>query len=283
MGVTEINDFITSIVNTALPIFISDSIDRIGANPRAENLALSLLGVVVISTLGWLFNAMRQWQSAAAVGNVTLRMRDDAMDAVLRRDLSFYDSFPSGKIVSRVTSDTQAFSSVVMLATDLMSQVLMVFLLIGYLFTVSVSLTLVLLILAPFIVATALAFRRIARNTVTQSRRVNAVVSSPFKRRSAGSHCEDIPAGQAVLIVPRRKCDLSINLRTGYVQQHLPILTCWPGSGRQELVYFGVIGAQAGDQRLGSGSCSSRICNCSGSRSRASHRSGVNSSLGWQR
>src|SRR5690606_13799128 len=120
--------FLTSLINTGLPIFISDSIDRIAANPLPENLALALVGVIGINTLGWLFNAVRQWQSAAAVGNVTLKLRQDAVDAVLRRDLSFYDTFPSGKIVSRVTSDTQAFSSVVQLATDLMSQVLLVFL-----------------------------------------------------------------------------------------------------------------------------------------------------------
>jgi ATP-binding cassette, subfamily B, bacterial len=247
--------FLTSLVNTGLPIFISDSIDRIAANPLPENLALALVGVIGISTVGWLFNAVRQWQSAAAVGNVTLKMRQDAMDAVLRRDLSFYDTFPSGKIVSRVTSDTQAFSSVVQLATDLMSQILLVFLLVGYLFTVSVQLTAILLILAPFIIATALAFRRIARNTVTQSRRVNAVVSSHIQETISGIRiAKTFRQEQAVYdeFLDVNAQSYRINLRTGYTFSSIfPILNLLAGFGTAALVYFGVIDAQAGGLTAG--------------------------------
>ena len=82
MLIVSIAIFLTSIVNTALPIFISDSIDRIAANPSGRALALVLLGVIVISTLGWLFNAVRQWQSAAAVGNVTLKSADGEVQMI---------------------------------------------------------------------------------------------------------------------------------------------------------------------------------------------------------
>ena len=159
---------LTSLVNTGLPIFISDGLDRLQTDTTGRTLIILTVGVVILGVLGWVFNAVRQWVSAEAIGNVTLKLREDAFDAVLKRDLSFYDSYPSGKIVSRVTSDTQAFSQVVALATDLMSQILLVVLLIGYLFMVNVQLTLIVLVLSPFIVATALAFRKIARETVTQ-------------------------------------------------------------------------------------------------------------------
>ena len=76
-----------------------------------------------------MFNFVRRSLSARAVGDVVLKMREDAFDAVLKRDMSFYDEFASGKIVSRVTSDTQAFSQVVVLAMDLISQLLLVVLL----------------------------------------------------------------------------------------------------------------------------------------------------------
>ena len=55
-----------------------------------------------------------------------LRLRTDAFDAVMKRDMSFFDEFASGKIVSRVTSDTQDFSNIVTLAMNLFSQVLLV-------------------------------------------------------------------------------------------------------------------------------------------------------------
>lgn len=171
---------LASLVNTSLPIFISSGLDNLRNNSSTGSLLRLTAGIVVLGVLGWVFNAIRQWMSAAAIGNVTLQLRKDAFDAVVNRDLSFYDTYASGKVVSRVTSDTQAFSQVVALVTDLASQILLVFLLIGYLFTVNVQLTIITLVLAPFIVATALAFRKIARDTVTKSRRINAVVSSPY-------------------------------------------------------------------------------------------------------
>ena len=58
-------------------------------------------------------------------------MREDAFAATVRHDLSFFDEHPSGKIVSRVTSDTQDFSNVVDLVIDLVSQVLLVVILVG--------------------------------------------------------------------------------------------------------------------------------------------------------
>ncbi len=242
--------FLTSIVNTYLPIFISDRIDAIAANPTGRGLALALGGSIVIASTAWVFNAIRQWQSAVAIGDVTLNMREDAMDAVLSRDLSFYDEFPSGKVVSRVTSDTRAFSSVVTLTTDLMSQILLIVILIGYLFTVSASMTLILIVLAPFIVGAALGFRRIARNTVTQSRRVNAVVSAHIQETVSGIRvAKTFRQENAVFdqFTDVNQQSYGINLRTGYVFSSIfPILNMLAGIGTGALVYFGVIQAQEG-------------------------------------
>ena len=131
-----------SVVNTIIPIIISDAIDRIQVENSTALITAIIAGLIVFGLLSWAFNAARQWLSAIAIGNVTLKIRQDAFDAVVARDLSFYDEFASGKIVSRVTSDSQAFSSVVSLVTELGSQVLIITLLTGYLFTISVPMTL---------------------------------------------------------------------------------------------------------------------------------------------
>ena len=246
---------LTSLVNTLLPVFISGGLDQLQEDASTQILLRLAAGVAVLGVLGWAFNAVRQWLSAAAIGNVTLKLREDAFDAVLARDLSFYDSFPSGKIVSRVTSDTQAFSQVVTLATDLMSQLLLVVLLLGYLFSVSAPLALVLVLLSPFIVITALAFRTIARRTVTQSRRVNAVVSSHIQETVSGiSVAKTFRQEQAIydefLDVNARS--YRINLRTGYTFSSIfPILNILAGVGTAALVFFGGGAALAGDITAG--------------------------------
>ncbi len=239
-----------SLLNTALPVVISNSLDRLQADSTTSTLLTITAVIVGLGVLAWGFNAVRRWLSASAIGNVTLQMREDAFDAVVRRDLSFYDQFMSGKIVSRVTSDTQAFSQVVDLTMNLLSQLLLIALLLGYLFTVSVQLTLITLTLAPFIVITALAFRRIARETVTQSRRVNAVVSSHIQETISGigiakTFRQEDAIYDDFLAVNQRS--YRINLRTGYTFSSIfPILNMLAGAGTAALVYFGGSSAQTG-------------------------------------
>ncbi len=241
---------LTSLVNTGLPIFISSGLDNLKYDSSTASLLKLTAGIVVLGVLGWIFNAIRQWFSAIAIGNVTLQLREDAFDAVVKRDLSFYDNYASGKVVSRVTSDTQAFSQVVALVTDLASQILLVILLIGYLFLVNAQLTLVTLALAPFIVATALAFRKIARETVTQSRRINAVVSS---------HIQETISGIGIAKAFRQEQNIygefldvnaqsyRVNLRSGYTFSSIfPILNLLAGVGTAALVYFGGVKVQQG-------------------------------------
>lgn len=246
---------LSSAVSTGLPIFISDGLDRLQTDTTTNTLLTILAIITLLGVLGWVFNAIRQWVTAAAVGNVTLKLREDAFDSVVKRDLSFYDHFPSGKIVSRVTSDTQAFSSVVQLSTELLSQLLLVALLIGYLFTVNAQLTLITLGIAPFVVFTALLFRRIARDTVTQSRRVNAVVSSHIQETISGIRiAKTFRQEQAIYdeFIDVNKQSYRINLRTGYTFSSIfPVLNIIAGIGTALLVFFGGGSTQNGDLSAG--------------------------------
>jgi ATP-binding cassette, subfamily B, bacterial len=241
---------LTSLVDTGVPIVISRSIDRLQLDPALSNLALLAGLVVILASTSWVLNATRQWFSSEAVGDVVLKLREDAFDAVMQRDMSFYDTFPSGKIVSRVNSDTQAFSQVIALTMDLGSRLLLIVLLLTYLFYVSPRLTLVLLLLAPFIVVSALAFRRIARTTITQSRRVNATVSAHIQetisgigvaktfRREQAIYDEFLDVNQQSFLVTRA---------TRFVFSSIfPVLNILAGIGTAALVYFGGLTVRQG-------------------------------------
>ena len=125
---------LTSLSQTYLPVYISKSLDQLQQKGAATNLMTITLVITLLACASWGFNYIRGWQSSKAVGDVVLKIRYDAFDAVLKRDLSFYDEVSSGKIVSRVTSDTQSFSQVVTLTMDLLSQLLFIVLLMIYLF-----------------------------------------------------------------------------------------------------------------------------------------------------
>lgn len=232
-----------SALNMAVPVYISRGIDRLQHDTSTRTILVLAVGIAVLGSLAWVFNAVRQWLSTEAVGNVVLKLREDAFDAVLKRDLSFYDTFPSGKIASRVTSDTQAFSQVVTLTMDLVSQILIIFLLVGYLFVVDVRLTLMMLILAPFIIGAALAFRKIARDTVTQSRRIQAEVSSHIQESVSGiGVAKTFRQERAIYdeFLEVNAQSFRINLRSGYVFNSIfPILGLLAGIGTAVLVYYG--------------------------------------------
>jgi ATP-binding cassette subfamily B protein len=234
---------ISSLLEVALPVYISQSLDTLPAAPDVRTLLLIGGLIMLMGALSWAFNYARRALSARAVGDVVLKLREDAFDAVLKRDLSFYDSIPSGKLVARVNSDTQAFSQVVVLAMDMISQLLLVFLLIGYLFSVNTTLAWITVALAPPIIFTALAFRRIARQTITQSRRIGATVSAHIQETVSGiavakAFRQEQAAYDEFLAVNAQS--FRLNRRTGYTFSAIfPILNALAGVGTAALVYVG--------------------------------------------
>src|SRR5712692_5035762 len=168
---------LNSLMDTAFPILIARSLDTITAVQTFQTVGLLVGTILVTGILSWTFNFLRQRYTARAVGNVVLNLQQDAFAAIVARDMSFYDEYPSGKIVSRVTSDTEHFATVVTLTLGLLSQLLLFFLIAGVLFYVNTRLALLALTIMPLIIAIALGFRWVARRTTRRSlARVNANV-----------------------------------------------------------------------------------------------------------
>jgi ABC-type multidrug transport system fused ATPase/permease subunit len=240
--------FLGAALDALLPILISRGIDRLADNVGAgvelwRQTAWLIAAIFAAGLLSWTFNFFRQWYTAKAVADVVLELRKDAFDAVLARDMSFYDEFSTGKIVSRVTSDTQDFSTVVTLTLNLMSQVLQVAVIVGVLFFINVRLALIALIIAPFIIATALAFRHIARHTTQQARRVLAQVNANVQETITGiTIAKTFRQEQSVFDEFRNVNAQSyqLSLRQGLVFSGIfPILGTIAGIGTTLVVYFG--------------------------------------------
>ena len=178
--------FLNSAFNTARPLLISRGIDMVAADPQTQPIILLSLAILILGAVAWLFNFWRQRASARAVGNVVLKLREDAFKTVTEHDMSFYDENSSGKVVSRVTSDTQDFSEVVTLVMDLFSQVLLVIILLIVLLTINWRLTLVVLSTGPFMVALALGLRKIARRVTLRAKQARAMVNANVQEAVSG-------------------------------------------------------------------------------------------------
>jgi ABC-type multidrug transport system fused ATPase/permease subunit len=234
---------LNSLMDTALPIAISRGIDTLMTTRSTSTIAL-LVGVILASgMLSWTFNFLRQWNTARAVGSVVLRLRTDAFAAIIQRDMSFYDEYPSGKIVSRVTSDSDDFATVVTLTLNLVSQLLLVVLIAGVLLYVNVRLALMVFAITPFIVAAALAFRRIARRSTRRAQRALARVNASVQEAMSGITVAKNFRQERTMFEEFgaiNKQRYHVNLRQGWTFSSIfPILGTIAGLGTVVIVYFG--------------------------------------------
>lgn len=242
---------LASLAGTGTPLIVARGIDLLSQNPTLQVMLALAASAIVFGTIGWFFNYIRQFYSARAVGDVVLALREDVFKAVMQRDLSFYDQFASGRIVSRVTSDTQDFATVVTLTIDLMSQLLLVAIIIVVLTILNVRLALLTLAMVPLVFLTALSFRRIARWTVQRAQRATASVNASIQETVSGIAVAKSFRQEATIyedFLATNRLTYRVRLRQGLVFNTIfPVLDMLAGIGTAAVIYFG------GRQVLGGG------------------------------
>ena len=246
---------LTSLLDTVFPVLISYGIDTVVASGAINTILLLILAILLVGVFSWVCNFFRQWYTARTVGDVVLNLRKDAFQAVVARDMSFYDEFPSGKIVSRVNSDTEDFATVVTLALNLISQVLLFFLMVVVLLIRSVQLALLTFAILPFIVLVALGFRRIARRTTQRSQRSLARVNANVQEVVTGiTIAKNFRQEQNMYDEFKQVNEQSyqVNVRSGFVYNGVfPVLVVLANIGTVIVIYFG--GLRALDHNISAG------------------------------
>lgn len=162
---------------------------------------------------------------------------------MLERDLSFYDENPSGKIVSRVTSDTDDFATVSTLTMDLISQVLMVGFITVMLFLRSVELALLTLLVAPIVMGIALLFRRVARSSTRRAQRSLSRVNATLQETMGGiTVAKNFRQEQRIYdeFRPINRQSYQVTLRQGFIFSGIfPVLFLVAGLATVALVQLG--------------------------------------------
>ncbi len=232
-----------AVAGATQPLIVSRGLDVLVEQPDL-NLILGLVAVVlVIGVFIWAGNWVRRRLTVRVIGDVVSALRRDAFQASVGHDMSFFDEFQSGRIISRITSDTQEFSQVVLLITDLIGQLLLIVILVVALFTVSWQLTLMLLALSPLVTLLAAGFRRIARYVTRQGFRVLAEVNAAIQEAVTGisvakNFRQEGTIYQGFIEVNRQS--YRVNLWRGFVLSNVfPVLNMLAGVGTAALVYWG--------------------------------------------
>ena len=246
---------IITILGLLDPVIISRGLDTVRQHPSI-NLSLLLFAYILTSqVIGYVTNMARRRYMARLIADVISRMRHEAFTASIQHDLSFFDEFQSGKIISRVTTDTQELSQIALLVADLISQFTTLLALIVILFTTSWQLTLALLIMAPIIGLLGAAFRSISRKVTRRGFRAIAEVNASIQEAVAGIRVAKNFRQEAAIYASFRDVNRQsyrANLLRGFVLANVfPIINALSGVGTALLVYLGGMIAGSGVISLG--------------------------------
>lgn len=238
-----------------LPIFVSKGVSLLKGIPTLSSLIGVGLAVLVIGLVMWFSNLASRRLITRAIADVVVQLALDAYEAAVQHDLSFFDEFSSGKVVSRITSDTRDFGELVGLITDVAAQFVEAFILAIVIFTIEWKLTLYVMGLIPIVLVFAILYRTLARKVTRQGMRAMANVNSTIKETVSGIAVAKNFRQEASIYEEFNSANTAsykVNVKRGLVLSIVfPALNALNGLATAFMVYVGGIDAIQGIVTVG--------------------------------
>jgi len=246
---------IVSSAGAALPWIASRGVDIL----EEKSSLLKILGlgggILLVGVTVWISNWLRRRLTVRIIGEIVLRLRNEAFQAAAGHDLSFYDEFSSGRIVSRITTDTQDYGQVVLLVTDLFSQFIQAIILSFILVNINSYLSLYLFGTLPVLFLVAFSFRRLARKVTRRGMRAMANVNAAIKETVSGIAIAKNFRQETTIYAEfdlSNKQSYLVNVQRGLVLSLVfPTLNALGGIATAMLVYVGGLNAAQGIVTIG--------------------------------
>jgi ATP-binding cassette subfamily B protein len=242
--------------SASLPLVISSSIDRLALNKDDRMVTLLIVLVLLAALINWSGNWLRRRMTVRVVSNIVMTLRTDAFSSAANHDLSFYDKYSSGRVVSRITSDTREFGQLILLITDLGAQMVQALILGIVLFRLEFRLFLYLVGFLPVVFVIARSFRKAARKVTRDGMRAMAKVNATIKETVSGIAVAKNFRQEPNIFADFNQANLEsyqINVRRGFVLSLVfPVLNALGGVGTAMLVYAGGMSAAQGLVTIGS-------------------------------
>jgi ATP-binding cassette subfamily B protein len=241
---------ITSIARAALPIVLGRGVDMVTVNPTTGNFLLIPLIILATSFIGWFCSYIQRRLVVRIVADMLITLASDAFKSSVGHDLSFYDEYSTGKIQSRITSDTQEFGNLFMISADLMADVISSILLGIVLVQTEWHLALVTFAVIPFVVLMTYGYRTLARKVTRQGMRAMANVNATIKETVSGiSVAKNFRQEKGIYLDFDSANQLSykVNVQRGLVVSVVfPTLNAIAGIFTAVLVYTGGLSVEQG-------------------------------------
>lgn len=234
----------------ATPVLVSRQVEQLEIYGTSAGIVFITTAVFLAGLITWGANWGRRRMVQRMVGDIVLALRTDGFRAASEHDLSFYDEFASGKVVSRVTSDTQEFGQMVVLVTDLFAQFLQAILLGVILVTIEWRLALMLFAVFPVLFLVSLGFRSLARKVTRSGMQAMADVNATIKETVSGIAVAKNFRQEASIFKEFDRANqysYQVNIRRGLVLTMVfPVLNALGGVATAFLLYVGGISVAQG-------------------------------------
>ena len=233
-------------IEAVTPVIVSKGLDQVTGIDVSTKFILTLSGIVLaLGLISWVCNLLLRRNSARTIAELIRQLSTDAFKASVRQDLSFHDNFSSGKIVSRITSDTREFGQLVTLTTDVLMQLFTSLILAVILLQTEWRLALAIFILVPLLFVLVIQYRHAARKVTREGMRAMANVNSTIKETISGiAIAKNFRQEESIYkeFDAANQTSYKVNIRRGFILSIVfPILRTVSGIATALMVYYGAM------------------------------------------
>jgi len=237
---------IRALIEAFSPVIVARGLDQVTDQLITNRFIIVLSGIILIlGVLSWFTNMLRRRYSARTIAELIRQLSTDAFKASVRQDLSFHDNFDSGKIVSRITSDTRDFGQLVTLTTDVLMQLISSITLMIILFQTEWRLAIAVLLLVPLLFFMVIRYRNIARKITREGMRAMANVNSTIKETVSGiAIAKNFRQEEAIYdeFDQANQTSFEVNVKRGFILSVVfPVLRTVGGIATALMIYFGAL------------------------------------------
>ncbi|EGQ9161820.1 ABC transporter transmembrane domain-containing protein [Vibrio parahaemolyticus] len=165
--------FIAALASASGPWLIQYFIDEhIAKGDYSRNVLIALaLGYVSFQVISATFQYLQSLQFSMVATNTIKTIRKQVFSGVIKQPLSAFDYTPAGKLVSRITNDTESLQQFYeLLIATVVKNVVMIVVMLGVMFFMSWKLTLVVLVLLPIVIGFMYLFKQLSTESYRRMR-----------------------------------------------------------------------------------------------------------------
>ena len=233
------------------PLLISKVLDEgIAGIPNETAYTVLVMGVIFLQVMDFVFYYVIRRLMSRITADMNRDLSIDAFASSIEQDLAFHDRLSSGRIVSRITTDTHDFSMLIRLTMDVAGSIVQSIVTAIILFNAEWRLALVLMAFIPIVMLVVSQFRKLARRVTTKGMRAMANVNATIKETISGiSVAKNFRQEEEIYrdFKESNTTSFKVNVQRGLVLSIVfPVMRTISGISIAVLVYFGALSVTQG-------------------------------------